>query len=344
MLIDWITARLDDSFLPPETWRALQAQGDRIVRFSADSGDVVWETSAWDSIRSDSHTVAFRVGSDSLWIQGSPARVCGTGCAVFGSDSAQKLDLVGCVESMRKFVGKQIGVILPHALSWAVTRIDVTGNLLLDSLSDVRAALLVLRGCEGGRYRVSQQAGDTVYWSHKSRIRKGKAYAKGPHLLYQANRKGYEGKIYSPVELNATDRLLRLELTLGSQWLRRNCVNNSWSDLTAHQLTREWESYFNRMVGDAMITNDYTLKERIQLVAPTEGQARAAYGCWLVISSEGWERAQQSFSKTSWYRHLNVLRAAGLGDADLSAGTVVQFRRRILEAQLVNDWSELLAA
>jgi II/X family phage/plasmid replication protein len=342
MLIDWITARLPDAYLPPEQWRALQAIGDRIVRFTPSTGEVVYESSAWDSVRSDSHSLAFRVGSDALWMQGSPARVLGDGCTVFGSAASVKLDLVACVEAMRCYIAKQINVILPPAQSWVVTRIDVTGNILLGSLSEVRDALAILRNCEGGRYRVSQQAGDTVYWSHHSRHRKAKAYAKGPHLRYQMQQKQYTGRQYTAREVRAADRLLRLELTLGSKWLKRHAEH--WTDISGQQLAREWEEYFSRMIGDQTMTNDNEVKEAIQAVSESEGRGRAAYGCWLMIKAEGWERARESFSKSSWYRHLQLLHAAGLGDADIASGRVVPIRRRILDARLVNEWSEILAA
>jgi len=342
MLIDWITARLPDAFLDPSQWRALQATGDRVVRYTPSTGEVVYESAAWDSVRSDSHTLAFRVGSDALWIQGSPARVLGDCCAVFGSGAAVKLDLVGCLDVMKNFIAKQLGMILPAAQSWVVTRIDVTGNVLLESLSEVRDALKILRNCEGGRYRVSQQAGDTVYWSHRSRHRKGKAYAKGPHLRYQMAQGKYNGRVYRPHEIEAAEKLLRLELTLGSKWISRH--GEPWYDITAQQLTREWDGYFTRMIGDQVMANDNDVKQAIFNAAPTEGRARAAYGCWLMIQSEGWERAREAFAKTSWYRHLEVLRAAGLGDADIAAGKVVPLRRRILDARIVHDWSEILAA
>ena len=173
-------------------------------------------------------------------------------------------------------------------------------------------------------------------------MRKGKAYAKGPHLSYMMKRRGYTGRQYSQAEITAADRLLRLELTLGHHWLARHPEN--WYDLTPHQLQTQWDQYFNRMIGDAAMTNDATVKQRIHAAAATEGQGRAAYGCWLMIQSEGMERAEQSYTRSSWYRHLGVLRRAGLGDADLSAGKVVHLRRQILDARLVNDWSELLAA
>ena len=82
----------------------------------------------------------------------------------------------------------------------------------------------------------------------------------------------------------------------------------------------------------------------IQDAAETEGRARAAYALWLLIQSEGWERARSFTNRSTWYRNLKILRAAGFGDADISAGEVVPLRRRIIEARTVTSWQELLAA
>lgn len=342
MLIDWITARLDFRKFTPEEWSELRMHNDRVLRFCPRTGEQRWESAAWDSIRSDSHQLSFRIGSDALWVQGSPARIIGDGDAVFGSGASAALDVRGCVERMAQFAFEQFGLTpRAHVTDWQVSRIDVTGNLLLGSLEEVRTALRVLRDVEGGRYRVSQQAGDTVYWSHRSRIRKGKAYAKGPHLAAMQKQKNYTGRTYTPAEMAQANRLLRMELTIGAQSLREERLGKPWHELTNGDLFEAWEEYFGRMVGDVEITNDATLKERVMAAAPTEGQGKAAYGCWAMIKAEGWERAREMFAERTWYRNLKILRAAGLGDADFSAGRVVEFRRRVLDAKLVESWDEL---
>jgi len=89
---------------------------------------------------------------------------------------------------------------------------------------------------------------------------------------------------------------------------------------------------------------DSNLKTRVNQAAPTIAQGKAAYACWLLIKSEGWERARNNYPRTSWYRNLKILRIAGLSDSDISSGNIVQFRRRIIEASIVTDWSELEAA
>lgn len=340
MLIDWVTCRVPLIELSADSLALAMLIGDRIARYCPKTGETRYETFAWDSIRSDSHQISVRVGASDLWIQGSPARVCGNGDAVFGSGASARLDLPACVDSMRLFIQSQTGITLPSDIAlWTVSRVDVTGNLLLDSSAEVKDALKILRDCEGGRYRVSQQAGDTVYWSHKSKLRSGKAYAKGPHLAHLMKSRTYDGIEYSQADIELASRLLRLELKLGREFFARN----DWTSLTPLDLSEQWNNYFARMIGGCEMKSDSDLKSRIMAAASSEGRGKAAYGCWLLIQSEGWERAKESFATRTWYRHLKVLRAAGLGDADISAGHVVPLRRRVFEAQLCQSWSELRA-
>jgi hypothetical protein len=270
-------------------------------------------------------------------VQGSPARVCGDGDTVFGSGAAAALDLFGCVGRMVSFAETALGCELPPASVWIVSRVDVTANLELPSLSDVRAALAILRGTEGGRYRVSATAGDTVYHGGRSKLRKGKAYAKGPHLRHLLKQETYTGRRYDSEEVEAASRLLRLELTLGREWWRRA---GEWCAVTAQVLRDEWESYYGRMLGGVGVMCE-SVGDRVRAVAKTEGRARAALACWHLIQQFGWEQAKALHSKNTWYRHLRVLHAAGLGDADISQGRVVPLRRVELSAALVTSWEQL---
>lgn len=343
MLIDWVSAYVDCERIAPEVWAVLETLNDRIQRICTRTGEIKYTTAAWDSIRSDSHQLAVQVTGSVLRMQGSPARVIADGDTVFSAGASRALDLRACVEIMARHVAQVAGVdlgILPEA--WRVTRVDVTGNLLLGDLAEVRQALAVLRSCEGGRYRVSQVAGDTVYWGGRSPHKRGKAYAKGPHLRYLMRQKTYTGRQYSASELIAADRLLRLELTLGRKFWKQQA--GGWLDFTGMQLAKAWDAYFGKMVGDAEMKTGDDLKARCIAVAPTEGQGRAAYGLWLLIAAEGWEAARDATAPRTWYRNLKILRDAGLGDADLSMGQVVVLRRRVLDAQLVEDWADLRAA
>ena len=342
MLIDWVTARIGLDCLSDEARQAVALWGDRMVRYCPRSGEVRYESSAWDSVRSDSHQIAMRVTGD-LWVQGSPARVCGDGDTVFGSGPSSALDLLGCVRRIVAFVEGMFSVRLPDAVNWNVSRLDVTASVAFPDLSEVRQGLSVLRGTEGGRYRVSQKAGDTVYHGGRSKLRRGKAYAKGPHLEYAQKQPGYSGRIYSDAEIADANKLMRLEVTLGREWFRRV---GEWHAVTPERLVQEWESFYGRMLGGVEVMES-NIVERVHAVAigddgkPKPRQAIAALACWHIIQQMGWERAKAMHSKSAWYRHLQLLHAAGLGDADISQGNVVVLRRVQLHAARVDSWAEL---
>jgi len=337
-MIDWITCRVPMHLLTEAARTAANQLGDRVLCYCPKTGDVRYESQKWTSVRSDSHQVTIRAGTD-LWMQGSPGRVIADGDAVFSWGASAAHDLRGCVGSVKAHVEKVLGQALPPIEHFLVSRVDVTQNLALDSLAEVRSALEILRGCEGGRYRVSQQSGDTVYWSQRSKHRSGKAYAKGPHLAYLMRKKDYTGRRYSDLEVALANNLLRLELTLAREYFREN----NWLTVGPEQLVGEWKAFFHRMIGNAEMTIDQSVFERVCAVAKTSGQGRAAYGCWLMIRNEGWERAREFYAPRTWYRHLSTLRDAGLGDADISRGQIVPLRRKVIEARHVTSWSQIAA-
>ena len=341
MLIDWLTLKLDERHLSEDSIRLLRSRADRIIRISAVSGEQIYETQAWDSIRSDSHTITIRMASDSLFICGSPARVIEDGDAVFGNGSSSKLDLYGCIDAMRCFVSKQTDIVLPAPHFFKVTRIDVTDNLKLDNQNQVLEALDILNRTDGGRYKVSNKAGNSIYWGSKSRRFKGKAYAKGEHLRYLMNLKSYEGKQYSIRQMAAADRLLRLELTIGAQTLRQF---THWSDLSPADLANYHTHYFGRMIGDSEMTDIDKLYAKLLQVCPTKRRAKSALNFFSFIRANGLRSAKQHFSPSTFYHHQSYLKQAGLADADISTGEIVTLRRKVLECQSVNSWSDLMAA
>lgn len=360
MLIDWLSCSLSIDHLPQDQVRAWIRSQDKICRISGD-GEHLWEVCAWESVRSDSHQIALQVNHKYVLFQGSPARIMGDGDNVFSCGAAAALDLVGCWQRMKSFVASHTGLPLPDDPTlYAVTRVDVTENLHVGSLPQVRQALAILRNCEGGRYRVSQQAGDTVYWQHKSRLRSGKAYAKGgelAHKMVQAGKSRLPQNLreYSLEEIGLASGLLRLELKLAAQFWRERAVVK-WYAFKSEQLKQEWSDYFERMIGGLEMTDDNGVYERLLGVVyltrpplkhmhwvgqPSQGQARSAYGQWILIKTEGWEKARSRTSKTVWYRNLVHLRNAGLSDADIAAGNIVPLRRKIIEVTPVTSWEQL---
>lgn len=342
-MIDWLSLRLDSGSCPDwGGWRRLADFGDRILRFCPRTGEKKWEVAAWDSIRSDSHQLAIKAGAGGLWVQGSPARVMGSGDTVFGYGDSGR-DIEYCARSMISFASRLLYVSpVPEFRLWALTRADVTLNYDLGSAASVRVALAELRNIEGGRYRVSQQAGDTVYWSHLSRHRAGKAYAKGPHLLHLLKQSTYTGCRYSEADLDLAHRLLRLELRLGSKWFHQ--LGRPWYSLLWSDLKEQHDSYFLRMVGiEGFEGKDMSFVDRFVEVAPSEGQGKAAARSWALVQSMGWQAARETMPKSTWYRHQQIWKAAGLGDADISAGRVVSLRRPII-LRPVASWAELRQA
>ena len=350
MLIDWMSLGVPLACFSEQDQDRLHNFGDRICRYTPSTGEVSWQTFAWESVRSDSHQVAVKVGSTSLHVQGSPGRCMGDGDAVFGAPMG--LDPVSCAEAMLSVACAMLGVAEVAAADlWRVvcTRMDVTGNVALRDLAQVREALGWLRSVEGGRYRVSQQAGDTVYWSHRSRLRSGKAYAKGPHLRYLMRRPGYAGREYSEEEIRCADRLLRLELKLGSQWFRET-AQCKWWQLGAGDLVELWRAFFGRMVGTVELGDGMGVAQRLMELEELDGsrvskaQRRAAYATWTMIETRGWQFTRDHTSRSTFYRHLRLLRAVGLSDADLSAGRVVPLRGSALVLEPVATWEALRVA
>lgn len=345
MLIDWLTISIPLELLTYAQLQRVESMADKIRRFCPSTGEVVWETTAWESVRSDSHQIAVKAGADALRIQGSPARCMGDGDAVFGHE-LYAMDIVECSRAMVDFAFERcdLGRFDSCIETIKISRIDVTGNLLLDSLAQVRQALAELRSVEGGRYRVSQTAGDTVYWSHRSRMVSAKAYAKGPHIQYMLKKPGYSGVSYGVDQQMLANRLLRLEVSLKSQFMREQ-AQIPWYEMDVDYLFGLWSQRYEKMVGSVDLMSDDAggLKDRILASAKTPGQGKGAYLAWCAIEAHGWQWARDTFPKSTWYRHLQVLRAAGLGDADISAGKVVSLRRRPLALVPVQSWDDLRA-
>ena len=96
-------------------------------------------------------------------------------------------------------------------------------------------------------------------------------------------------------------------------------------------------------IGDADVTH-MTLQEKIENVAPTTGQSRSAYSLWALISHIGYVNAQSVTAKSTWYRAIKILRAAGLSDSDLRKGIIVPIRKKHISiTEPVSCWEDIAA-
>jgi hypothetical protein len=344
----------DDDLERVATWGT---SGRVVQEVDTVSGEVFWTVPARVKKRSDSHTVTVTITGYSCTVEGSPARAVG-GNNVFGSSDL----LAGAVEFQRLAAEACMdgpGVLLPGHECGRVMRVDCTQNYALGSLAEVRQALAYLRQTEGGRYKIDARRGESIYWLFGSALRSAIGYAKGLHLLRQVMKRE---AVASEEEVELAQRLLRLELRLGRTWFkrRREAFKKSYlldhPDVTPDELeararldqygfdgSQEHDGFFGPLVGGCEVS-EMNLRERVLSAAPTRGRGLSAFRTWSLIQAVGHQAAAESMSTATWYRHRAILFAAGLSWGDLSAGSVVPFRKRAITALPVDSWDDLRRA
>lgn len=342
-MIDWMTLRYSLEQLPDSIRQRVMDNLGLICCFSPD-GDAKWTKRVLDtdSLRSDTPGLCWLVTGDDqgrhmLTLGASPASIR-HGCNVFGSD-----DPMECANELIRFASRAFSALLPRSEKWQCRRIDVTENYALASLKEVRQFLRQLMTADASRQKVSQAGGDSVYWNRGSDLRKGKAYAKGPQLRFLMKKSDVA---INDWQLDQADRLARLELTLGSRWFRRlEESGKNWTELTADDLRAQHAEYFGKFIGKAEVVDMGTLLSELEKVAPTPGYALAAHRTWALIKTIGYEQTKASIPRATWSKHLRILRAAGLSDADIGAGNILPFRRtEICILNPVRSWDDLRRA
>lgn len=338
-MIDWMTLRVPLNGLPDVIEQRFRASLG-MVHCSDSNGEILWRKPFLDldALRSDTVGLCWMVTRDSereyLSIGASPASI-EHGNNVFGSS-----DIRHCAGVVVGAAQRALDCILPGADAWSCRRLDITENYLMESFREVKALLRELMRTDSGRHKGSSGAGDTVLWNAGSDLRKGKAYHKGPQLVYLRKRSKVTVEDW---QVNIADRICRMELTLGSRWFRRLYdAGLSWLDLDDKRLSDEFIGYFGNMWGGkAEVADMGRMLEELEKVAPSKGQALAAHRTWALIKSIGYQGARDSMPRATWFRHLKFLRASGLSDADLCAGNVLPFvRRTVSDAFIVRSWEE----
>lgn len=347
-LIDWLTLRIPLGRELGEVLTARIRECLNSIQCVDGDGALVWSKQALDvdALRSDMPGLFWMVQSDGkreyLTIGGSPASI-EHGINVFG-----RCDIHHCANVLILHASRALKAVLPPAVRWQCRRIDVTGNFALPDSASVKQALRQLCLSDGGRRKATnhKRGGDSVYWNPASDLVKGKAYHKGPHLAHLL-RKGLIQ--ISDDLLSLADRLLRLEHTRGARWFRRlEEAGRHWLDLTTAELEGMFVEFFGRVV-DGVEVKEMERQELVNRIAQcsgiTQGRAEAAFSTYRNIRADGFEVTKDYMPKATWYLHLKYLRAAGISDADLQQGNVVQFRPvRIVLAQPVTCWDDVRRA
>jgi II/X family phage/plasmid replication protein len=349
MLIDWLTLRIKlDSALGQNLLdRILDCMG---YTFCVDSdGHEKWRKHALDidKLRSDSQGLYWSITADGqsqryLTVGASPSSVENEGLNVFGST-----DIEHCATVLIKHAGKSLQSILPDWTKWQCRRLDITANYDMGNAAQVKQALRLLLGTDAPRRKTNSdtKGGDTVYWNPTSDLQAGKAYHKGAHLRMM-NRRG--NICVDDETLELADNLLRLELKLGARWFRRyeQSDRDDWHTLTHYELTEIHHKFFNALIGGGVEVYDMgTLLLELEKVCPTKGRALAAHRTWALIKTIGYAQTKASMSASTWYKHCEYLRAAGLSNADLCAGVVIPFRRQqLVLREPVLAWTDIRLA
>jgi II/X family phage/plasmid replication protein len=351
-LIDWLTLRVD---LPASCYDGLHRvlfSRDEVCRRNRSTGVVRWSMAARETLRSDSHQVSLQITATSVTVAGSPARAMGLENNVFGSG-----DLRECARAMVGHAQRELaleGVALPGYRQWTITRIDSTTNHVLQDASAVRQALAYLRQVDGGRYKIAGKHSESVYFAPGSRMQRGKLYHKGPHLRRQLEKGQAKA---TAIQLRLSDHILRLEHTLGAEYMRRVRGKGADYDLKKQWSVDHWgaaEAYWAGLIGDVELTTmneAQAIEAGARIVAsamkkpPRDGGVRlgrAAYGTWIVIKEAGYVQAREQIATATWYRHLTVFKAAGLKWGDIASGRVIPIRREPLVLRhAARDWAEV---
>ena len=349
LLIDWLTLRVPVTAdgLGPALFQRINDARMHISCVDAD-GVIKWQKAGLDidALRSDIAGLCWMMQSDGkqhfLVIGGSPASL-EHGLNVFGS-----LDIKAGAQTLIRTAAKALQAVLPPLNKWQCRRIDVTGNYLLPDIASVKQALRMLLNTDAARRKASSQkrGGDTVTWNPTSDLSKGKAYHKGPQLLYLSKKHSLS---VTAEQIELSNRLLRLEHTRGSRWFRREAEEGRrWQELTPERLGELYQEFFGKLT-DGIEVKDMDrigLVKRIQQTNNiSEGRAEAAFTTYRNIRADGFEVVKGYLPKSTFYRHLKYLRAVGITDADLCNGNVIPFRPvRIVLAQPVASWDDIRKA
>lgn len=357
LLLDWITLRQPLKMLPPSLQERLYQNMNLVACFNMVDGqptDINWETKRlnFDALRSDSDGLYFTcayVGNVAYFYIGASPASLQHETNVFGS-----LDIRSGAEALLTRARRAFSCFLSPCEEWELCRLDITGNYALPDHASVKTALRTLLQTDSARRKAtsSKNGGDTVLWSPSSDVQAGKAYHKGPHLRHLVKKAQIA---VGDDLLGLADKLLRLELKLGSRFFRHQKERKNhrfhgrhWLTFTPEELGQLHGEFFGP-ICDGVEVRDMGRVDLVELIAAvngiTKGRARAAYATYKNIKQEGLDEVKASMAERTYYLHLKHLRAAGISDGDLMAGNVVQFKPiRIILAQPVTCWDDLRRA
>lgn len=339
MLIDWLTLRTEITDLAEQSlWPLMPYLATMQIR-SALTDELIKTKLVVDidQVRSDFQGMVWNISSNGkqkyLSIGASPAFLK-HGNNLFGS-----LNYEECKQILIKHAKKVLKGALLFRENWQPRRIDITQNFILQSQTQVKDALHILRASDGTRHKATVK-GDSVYWGEGSHFRSGKAYDKLTQAIFLQNKAAKQNikTPYTVQQIDLMQGILRLEMKLGRQYFDENPAEEN---ITEEFLKTQHETFFSKFIGNEEVTDMDSLLKHLILVAPSEGRAKAAYHTYLMIKQMGYESAKEHIPSSTFRRHRKYLYEAGLSQSDLTTAKILELRKRRIMMQPVNSWYEL---
>jgi len=368
-MIDRLLLSITWEVLPLGYFELVTSRYNSVYELDKKTGDILWEKPRTSKCRSDDPDVNLRFTAQGFQIWGSPAVFMNNGNNVFGS-----CDIFACSEAVIARAAIALDVELPSPERWELDGLDLTHNYLLGDHNEVLQVLDYMKKLMPSRMKTTPYP-TSVYFGQGSKLRTFKAYEKGSQIrkleLKNMKKEGFNLNL-DEWQLAICYNMLRLELCLKKEFFNRmrKKLSRGWIDrdesMPKNQKVKKiefrwewwlmdvdeletiydegWEGILGNGVEVPVIERDLesSIYEAARSLGYSENQANAVYLTWASIKAFGQSTTKYRMSKRTWYRHIKVLKAAGLTSADFNMGTVQTIRiTHINLGKKVESWEDV---
>jgi II/X family phage/plasmid replication protein len=240
-----------------------------------------------------------------------------------------------------------------------ISHIDLTKSVRIKDES-IRLALIdYLQSISKGqtKNRDSNYETTAYFGSKKSRLKKLKAYLKGPEVLEDQKRRQAKKKplMNEKIILQAQE-LARFEARIMREWMDRRAIPTNIFEFIAKVSTDKnilnemyneaFKDLFESMIGKEMkvLNDDEVYKSIYAVFYKTRGKTAKVFGAYQSIKAVGLSRYKREMPKTTYYRQIAELKKCGFSQADLcnlhKENNVIQIRSVINLGNLSNEMPE----
>jgi len=367
-MIDRLLLSIDWVHLPDGHQDLIHSKYNKIMEINP-SGEVQWVKPRTSKLRSDDPNLNLRFTGSGFQIWGSPSVIMNGGNNVFGSSN-----IADCANALIVHASTALNVFLPFCERWELDGLDLTHNYLLGDSNEVLQVLDYMKKLKAPRVKTDCYP-ESVYYGKGSKLRTSKAYSKGHQLRKLESKLAKQSGMYLNLDewqLAIAYNLLRLELCLKKEYFNRMRKKHSkgwiernedmpkdqivkriefrweWWLMDEYDLEKIYDDNWTEILGNGVevpvIERDLeaAIFDAARSLGHTDNQANAAYLTWASIKSFGRSTTQYRMSKTTWFRHMKILKAAGLTSADFEQGQVQVLRiTHINLGKKVESWEEI---